>query len=163
MTKLKQRDIATSLTAGVFLIIAISGLMLFFHINEGTVKNLHEYLGIIFVVAALLHVTYNWKSMKGYFSKKIFIYTSVILLAVSSGFICNAILTNSSINPKKELIVSMLNAPFENALAILDVDLDEGKRKLQEAGIKINGEKSLQDLAKANKTSPFRVVSILLK
>jgi hypothetical protein len=35
MKKSQQRDIATSLTAGVFFIIAISGLMLFFHINDG--------------------------------------------------------------------------------------------------------------------------------
>lgn len=124
---------------------------------------MHEYLGVVFVVVAFLHVAYNWKSMKNYFSKKIFIVASTIVLVASSGFVYNATLTNSSVNPKEALIVSMLNAPFENALSVLKIDLNEAKEKLQKAGIQVNDEKSLRDLANANKTSPFRVVSILMK
>lgn len=163
MKKSEQRAIATSLTAGIFLIIGISGLMLFFHVSDALVKSLHEYLGVAFVVVALFHVLYNWSSMKNYFSKKVFLVATVCVLAVSGGFVYNASIVSSGENPKEALIVSMLNAPFENALSVLKIDLNEAKEKLQKAGIQVNDEKSLRDLANANKTSPFRVVSILMK
>lgn len=163
MKKSEQRVIATSLTAGIFLIIGISGLMLFFHISDGLVKSLHEYLGVAFVVVAILHVIYNWASMKNYFTKKVFLVLSACILIVSGGFVYNANTTSSGANPKEALIVSMLNAPLENAIIILGSDLENAQIKLQAAGLAINGESSLKELASTNKTSPFRIVDILIK
>lgn len=163
MKKSEQRTIATSLTTGIFLVIGISGLMLFFHFWESLVKSLHEYLGVAFVVVVLFHVLYNWSSMKNYFTKKVFLFATVCVLIISGGFMYNASTLSSGKSPKEVLIVSMLNAPLKDAFGILGNDLSTAKEKLQNAGISIHQEGSLRELASTNKTSPFRIVDILVK
>ncbi len=71
MNKLILRDVATSASTVLFLVIGISGLMMFFHFFDNYVKELHEILGVGFVLAVLLHIIANFSSMKKYFSKKI--------------------------------------------------------------------------------------------
>ena len=55
------QSVVTPLTAAVFLVIGVSGLMIFFGIQEGLVKELHEWLGVGFVVVAVLHLAKNWR------------------------------------------------------------------------------------------------------
>jgi hypothetical protein len=98
--------------------------------------------------------------MKSYFSKKIFLFSFLLISAVSLGFILNS---ESGENPKKTVIFSVLKAPLEKSLSILSSDMDEAMMKLENAGLKINNAKSISDLAKQNKTSPFKIVSIISK
>jgi len=51
----------TPLTVCVFAVIATSGLMLFLGLFEGTVKEMHEWLGVAFVAVAALHLAKNWR------------------------------------------------------------------------------------------------------
>ena len=85
-----KKDIATSLTSLVFLVVGITGVMMYFHLFTSSVKDLHEILGLLFVVAALFHVLVNFKQMKQYFSKKIFLSLAVVVTIISSGFIINS-------------------------------------------------------------------------
>lgn len=158
--KLFSKSTATSLTAFTFLVMAITGIMMYFHLFDAYTKDLHEILGLAFVAIVILHVYFNWKSMKSYFTKKIFLVSFLLVSAVSLGFILTS---ETGENPKKTLIVSMLNAPLENSLAILSDDKDEAIMKLENAGLKTNGAKSIKDLAKMNNVSPFKVVSTLNK
>lgn len=77
--------------------------------------------------------------MKNYFSKKVFLASASLVLAISLGFIVGA--KSEGINPKVALINSMLNAPIEKSFAILSEDIEASK----------------------NKVSPFHIVEILEK
>jgi len=72
MTTATKRDIATSATALLFTVIGTTGVLMYFHILDNYTKQMHEILGLAFVVAILLHIMVNFKNMKKYFSKKIF-------------------------------------------------------------------------------------------
>jgi len=153
---------ATSSTATVFIVIAITGVMLFFHLFESNVKELHEVMGVVFVVAALAHIAANWRAMRNYFSKKIFILIGTIVAIVVVGFIAPTLAPKTKgENPKKVLIDSMLHAPIEHSFAILAGDSDVAKAKLQTQGIELKGD-SIDAIAKANQTSPFKIVTMLL-
>ncbi len=160
MNKFLKRDIATSLTTFLFVVIAITGSFMFFHILDNYTKNLHEILGLAFIAIVFFHVFFNWKSMKSYFTKKTFLFSGIVVLLISLGFILNV---KKGVNPKRTIIVSVLNAPIKDSLLLLNSNLNDAKEKLEKEGIKIGEAKSFKEIANQNKTSPFRIVSIISK
>ncbi|PLY06124.1 MAG: hypothetical protein C0625_10865 [Arcobacter sp.] len=160
MKKGTIRDIATSFTTTIFLVIGISGTMMFFHFYDSSVKELHEILGLVFVGAALFHVIMNWKSMKNYFSKKIFISATIIIALVSGIFISQNL--NKGDNPKGLLMEKVLNAPISDSFKLLNGNYDEAIKKLASQNIITLDNKTISAIAKANKTSPFKIVAIIV-
>ena len=159
--KFIKRDLATSFTTILFVIISVSGVMMFFHFFDTQVKSLHEILGLVFVGAALFHVIFNWSSMKRYFAKKVFFLSFTLLLAISSFFVVQSL--NQKENPKGVLIEKMLSAPFKNSLEVLHVNYDDAIDRLNRENISIETQESIQKIAQTNKTSPFRIVAILIQ
>lgn len=157
--KFKLRDIATSLTTIVFFIVGLSGVMLYFKLFDSQVKELHEILGLAFVVAAVLHVFVNWKAMKNYFSKKIFISFVIVLALISGVFISNNL--SAGENPKGLVLKSMIEAPINSSLQVLNVDYDKAMNKLKNGNITNVDGNSILAIAKANKTSPFKIIAII--
>jgi hypothetical protein len=157
--KFKLRDIATSSTTVVFFIVGLSGVMLYFKIFDSQVKELHEILGLAFVAAAVLHVFVNWKAMKNYFKKKTFISTSVIVLAISALFISQTF--NQGQNPKGLVLKSVINAPINTSLQVLNIDYDSALKKLENRNYKVTKEETIMAIAKANSISPFKVIAII--
>ncbi len=162
MTRSEGRNLATSLTATVFLIVGTTGVLMYFHLLDQYTKSLHEILGLLFVAAALLHIFFNWKAMQGYFGKRVFHFAAAAVIAVTVGFLANAS-AQSGPNPKDLLIRSVLEAPIDTALQVLKVDSKSAAEKLSAEGITMENAASLSAIAKNNKTSPFRIVAILAK
>lgn len=159
MKKGTIKDIATSFTTLTFLVIAISGVMMFFHFNDMLVKELHEILGLVFVGAGFFHVIMNWKSMKNYFSKKIFTSALLVVSVVSGMFIYQSI--GQGENPKVVLMQKVLNAPLSDSFKLLNGNYEVAIKKLKLQNIQILDNKNIKAIAQANKTSPFRIVSII--
>lgn len=57
-----RRDWATPLTIGAFLLSAVTGVLLFFHLDTGLNKAAHEWLGWAMVAGVALHAAANWKA-----------------------------------------------------------------------------------------------------
>ena len=72
MTKQLQKNIATSFTALAFLVVGISGVLMYFHIFKDYIEDLHEIIGLFFVVVVLFHVFYNFKKHESPFKNKSF-------------------------------------------------------------------------------------------
>lgn len=160
--KLKTlKTYATSLTALIFLVIGVSGVMLFFHLGESYVKELHEILGLAFVAVVLLHVVANWTLMQKYFTKKVFLTLGVVVAVVSAGFVYQGT-GKSGVNPKMYIIKTAINKPFSQVAEFLDVDKTTSINALKEKGYKINMAKTIAKNAKENKVSPFEIVSVML-
>ncbi|WP_321311526.1 DUF4405 domain-containing protein [Halarcobacter sp.] len=157
--KFKFKDVATSMATVVFLVVAVSGLMLYFKIFNSQVKELHEILGLAFVAAAVLHVTANWKAMKNYFTKKIFISAALVVVVISGLFISQNL--DKGADPKGTALRSIINAPLDASLKVLAVDYDEAMMRLENANIKNLNKKSLGEIAKANGDSPFKIIAII--
>ncbi len=159
MKNFKIRDYATSFTTLMFLVIGISGLMMYFHFYDKYVKELHEIIGLVFVTVALFHVLANWKAMKNYFSKKVFLFAVASTIVVSSVFVINSL--GKGDNPKKMLIGKVLNTPTTISFKLLNGDYEKAIEKLKAQNIIVSEGKSINAIAKENNTSPFRIVSII--
>lgn len=59
-----NREWVTPLLAGAFLLMAVTGVLMFFHLDTGLNKAAHEWLGFLVVVAAALHIGLNFKGLK---------------------------------------------------------------------------------------------------
>lgn len=153
------REWATALTALVFVVIGTTGSLLFFHLFESRVKELHEILGLVFVAAALAHVYFNWSSMKRYFPKKVFLVSLAIVAVVSAGFILSA---KSGPNPKALVLDRVLNAPLPHAMAVLGLSPMQYGKSLKAAGLKPGGS-TIAEIARNNNVSPFEVIAALNK
>ncbi|MHC3993518.1 DUF4405 domain-containing protein [Thiomicrolovo sp. ZZH C-3] len=152
------KESATSLTALVFLVVGVSGVMLYFHVFDVQVKALHETLGLLFSAAVLLHVYFNWKGMKRYFPKKLFMGYAAVITAVSIAFIASA---DSGPNPKVTLIERALNAPLAVSLPLLETDREQAATLLGGRGIMIGSADSLAEIARANGVSPYELVMVI--
>ncbi|HUU24546.1 MAG TPA: DUF4405 domain-containing protein [Methyloceanibacter sp.] len=53
----------TAVSTALFLVVAASGLAMFFHVGEDLLKEMHEWLAVMFVAAVGLHVFKNWGGM----------------------------------------------------------------------------------------------------
>lgn len=158
MSQLFKREYATSLTAVTFLVIALSGVMMYFHLLDSYVKEMHEIVGLLFVGAVALHLVANWGAMKNYFSKSAFQAMAAVMAVVAIGFIATA---EGGKSPKGQIIDAVLKAPIEQSFPLLGNDVAVSTEKLAKAGIQINQSKTIEEIAQANHKPPFEIVGIL--
>jgi hypothetical protein len=51
----------------VFAAVAVTGVLLFVDVKNGPITVIHEWLGIVFVIAGLLHIILNFRQFLSYF------------------------------------------------------------------------------------------------
>lgn len=76
----------TPLITGSFLLIAITGVLMFFHIDTGLNKVAHEWLGFVMVFGTILHIMINIKGFKQMFNNtmgKTIVGVFVLVLGLS--------------------------------------------------------------------------------
>jgi hypothetical protein len=81
-----QRHWATPLTIGAFLLMAVTGVLMFFHLDRGLNKEAHEWLGWAMIVAVGLHVAVNFAGFKRHLVQptgRVLIGVFVVLLGLS--------------------------------------------------------------------------------
>ncbi len=61
-----QRNWVTPVTAGAFLLSAVTGVLIFFHVETGANKFMHEWLGWVLLGGAALHVVANLGGLKSH-------------------------------------------------------------------------------------------------
>lgn len=149
--------LATSLTILGFFIVGLTGVFMFFHIFDGYTKTMHEILGLVFFVAVILHVFYNFKPFKRYFSNKTFYALGIIFVLVAGGFVTNAYLNPKSKTDKYKKLV--FKSPIQNAAKILEL------KNLEQKLSTLNATKTatIEQLAKDNNKTKQEMLVFLLQ
>jgi thiosulfate reductase cytochrome b subunit len=52
---------------GLFAAVSLTGLLMFFHVRLPGARPVHEWIGLLFVAAALVHLTLNLRQFAAYF------------------------------------------------------------------------------------------------
>lgn len=63
----RYRTWLSPFTTVIFVAIAVSGVLMFFQVRFGGITVLHEFAGLLFVGAGVLHLAIHWKTLMGYF------------------------------------------------------------------------------------------------
>ncbi len=159
MTDPKKKDIATSFTAFLFIVLVVSGMLMFFHIFDNYTKTVHEILGLAFVLASSFHILLNWKQMKRYFSKQIFLISGILVFFISLMFV---FLGKDHKDTKDVIINSLLNTHISNSFVVLNNNYENTKTKLEEMGIVINGSTTIEEISKNNGLSTQKIVEAIM-
>lgn len=129
------RKWATPLTIGSFAIMGVTGVLMFFHLESGLNKPLHEWAGWIMVIAVFAHVILNYRAFLVYLKRPVaraIALSSVALLCLS--FIPSN--TNGG-SPVPIVLGALKQAPIEQVIAVAGLENAAGITKLHEAGYAI--------------------------
>lgn len=155
-----NRNYITPFISLVFLVVGLSGLLMFFHLFDGYTEVVHEFLGVFFVVCAIFHIILNWKALKIHFKKGVFIPTALAVIVVSILFI-----VQQHFNPKVDtlLLDRIIKAPINDAFKALEVDYSEAVKRLDTKGISVEGATTIEAIWINNNADPEEVIDLIVE
>jgi hypothetical protein len=68
--KVLNRSWISPFTAVSFAVVAVTGVLLLVHIKGPAIKNLHQWVGLAFAVAGIVHLLINWRALAAYFRQR---------------------------------------------------------------------------------------------
>ena len=79
-----NRNYVTPFISLLFVVVGLSGLLMFFHLFEGYTEVVHEVLGLFFTISAVFHILLNWKALKIHFKKAVFLPAMFGVIMITS-------------------------------------------------------------------------------
>ncbi len=156
-----SRDWATPLTIGAFILMACTGILMFFHLDTGRNKDVHEWLGWAMVAGVGLHVTVNWTLFKRYLGKpsSLMIVGVFVAILAASFFIPEE---EKGGNPGKRATQAVLSAPISAIAPLAHQSPDELIATLQQAGFKIqSADQTLQSVTGPEHEAQFKALAAI--
>jgi hypothetical protein len=162
-TKIRTWD--TPLNIGAFALSAISGVMIFFHVNSVFVKVIHEWGSWFLVIGGLLHVACSWQSFVRYFSRP-------AAKAIMTGFAILIIMFFIPMGESTEkqgrklpptfLSRALPEASFSAVAGIARHDPDELMKEFESKGVAVkDGEESIRDIATNNNKEYVEILNMI--
>ncbi len=156
-----QRQWTTPLIIGTYLVTGISGAMLFFHFGESLIKEAHEWIGMLFLLGALLHIRGHWVPFKRYFTRPLAQTVIAAALVAGTAFMI-ASGNEAGGSPVRAVMQSIEQAPLPVLAQLQQREPQELVALLESAGLTITDPGApLHELAKANGRSPREVIPLL--
>ncbi|MEG3617135.1 DUF4405 domain-containing protein [Magnetovibrio sp. PR-2] len=154
---------ATVLTAITFVIVGVTGVMVFFHLGTQYVMGMHEWLGLVMVAAAALHMTRHMKALGKQLQKpraRVWLATGALVTAV---FVGSALLAPSGGNPMKAYAHKSIDASVSAIGAVLNVSDSDVQARLEAAGLDANDlNMSVNDVAAFNHVEAPAVLAAVM-
>ena len=154
-----QRPWITPLVTGLFLLMAITGSLMFFHLDIGLNKTAHEWLGWAMVAGVVLHVLLNVNAFKRHLTNT----TSRWVLGA-----CAAVLALTFIPlggatggkpPFAAPVQALARTPLTTVAEVAGVSVTEVRARLTAAGVVSQSDtQSVQDLVGADMGQQIRTL-----
>lgn len=157
-----HRPWITPLVMGAFALSAVTGVLMFFHLDTGLNKLAHEWLSWAMLAAVVLHALLNLPAFKRYFSQKTALAVmGVFALVLALSFVpaAGAKKDPSYAGPVRALA----RAPLPVLAQVLGRTPEDIKADLDKAGLPADGDhQSLQDLVGPELKAQLRTLNRLL-
>ncbi len=133
-----QRDWVTPITMGAFGLLAITGVLMFFHLDTGLNETAHQWLSWALIGGVALHAAVNWAGVKrhlaGWRGRSA---VGVFALLLAGSFV--------SIGAKQEPpfvppLRALADAPLPVLAQVAKTSPDELRARLQKAGVSVRGD-----------------------
>jgi hypothetical protein len=155
------RKYATQLTAALAVVVCLTGVMMFFKWYKGEVEAMHEWLGMGFVLAVTLHLLRHRRSLGTLLAQQRTRLILAVTALIAAAFLVASPPPGSS--PVKQTVGAVLRAPLDDVAPLFGISSHEAIARLQDIGITTAAPgQSLESLARANKTSPMKLLSAVL-
>lgn len=150
--------IATPLTIGSFILMAATGVLMFFHLDSGLNKDAHEWLSWVFLLGVGLHITRNLPSLQRHLKTKAGIgIVSVFLTVLALSTFAPS--EKDGRPPISTILAQLSQAPIESLAVIADLPLEDLQQRLNSQGINVtDSSASLKDLTHGNKEKTMSAI-----
>lgn len=157
-----QRKWVTPITTGAFLLVAATGVLMFFHLDSGANKLVHEWLSWLLLGAAALHVVANFAGFKLHLAARrgqLLIGLFVLLLAAS--FL--PVGGSEKEPPFAVPVRALAEAPLPVLAQVAGISPAQLQQRLAQAGLPAGTqEQSLSDLAGSNLRAQTQALQTVL-
>jgi Na+/melibiose symporter-like transporter len=156
-----SRDWATPLTIGAFILMACTGILMFFHWDTGMNKDLHEWLGWALVAGVALHGAANWSALKRHLARApaLAIIGVFVALLAASFFIT----PEEEGSPVRLVMSTMLQSPLKNLAPLAGQTPEALVAKLQQAGFKASSpDQTLTEIAGPEREQQNKALATVL-
>lgn len=135
------------------------GDLMFFHLDSGLNKLLHEWAGWIMVAAVLAHVVLNWRAFKTYFKRPMALGITLSAVAV----LCLSFIpaNTGGGGPVPLVMGALTQAPVEQVIAVAGLDTATGFAKLAEGGYVIEMGGSINEATGGDRGASMAVLKVL--
>jgi len=152
-----MRNYATPLVGTLMLIVGGSGALMFFHLTNGGLKGLHEWLGLGLLAVVALHLVRNWRALSNLLAaprSQVMLGASCLAVAIYLSFVPAGPVGN----PARAMMMAAERAPLSQLAPVLGVEPDMLVARLAEAGIPARTDQSVEEIARAaHRDSPHLI------
>lgn len=75
-----KRTWVSPLVAVSFAAVAISGVLMLFHVRATALHAVHEWMGVVLAIAGAVHLAINWRAFVGCFRQRAAVVAAVVAL-----------------------------------------------------------------------------------
>ena len=157
-----SREWATPVTAGVFVVMAVTGVLMFFHLDVGLNKLAHEWLGWGMVAAVAAHGVANWPALRRYLvaSRKAQALLGVAVAVLTASFFVGG--GEPEASPPLLTLQAIAAAPLKDVAPIAHKPLAQLQAELAAAGLPAtDGEQTLAKLTGGDRAKMGRAVRVV--
>ena len=153
----------TPLTAGLFLVSAVSGVALFFHWASATFHSMHEWLSMLLLAPFALHMWKNWKPLLAYARRRTLLTPLLLSVVVAVPFALTAGKGGRAGNPAFQTVSLMTRASLVELAPVFQSTPDMLLKNLQQRGYKATStDQSPSAIASASAVSANEVLFSLM-
>ncbi len=145
-----SRQWVTPLTAGAFLLSAVTGALMFFHLDTGLNKAAHEWLSWALLAGGLLHLVANFGAFRNHIAKRRgqLLVGSFALLLVLSFFITS---DEHHERPFAPPVRALAEAPLSLLAEVAKTTPEQLRQRLTQAGLQATSDQqSIAELVGAD-------------
>ncbi|GHA56491.1 hypothetical protein GCM10007086_33190 [Photobacterium aphoticum] len=158
MIPMNTQKLATSITIGLFAVSAFTGLLLFFELSTGGVRATHEWMSMGLMVAVGCHAYTHKKVFVKYFSQKL---RMPMLVGLVAGVGLFALSFNDNY-AAGEMFDAAVDAKLVSVAGVFGVTEQDAQTALEAAGLTVNSDQTLSDIAEHNNADVYDVIDVLV-
>jgi hypothetical protein len=157
-----SRNWATPLTIGAFILMAVTGILMFFHLDTGLNKEAHEWLGWAMVAGVAAHVAANWSAFARHFSRPSGIaFVGLFVLMLTASFFIQSDEEGGG-NPGRRAQEAVVKAPLSQIAPLAGQSPQALVEALRTAGFKVeSAEQTLESITGPEHDAHFKAFAAI--
>lgn len=159
-----SREWATPLTMGAFGLMAVTGILMFFHLDTGLNKTVHEWAGWVMVTGVALHAVANAKAFVRHLtaSNKGRAIVVAFALVLAGSFFSLPVSSKKPSAPSAVALKAIARAPLANVAPLAGKSVDQLLVDLEGAGIEIaSANESLEQALGGDRGKIGRAINVI--
>ena len=159
------RRLSTPATTAAFLMSGASGVLMYFHLDQGVLHRMHQLTGLAMVLMVTLHIVKNFKSLVAYLARREAWAAAAVVSIVSGGIAARALYWKVSSPPAaskvraRDVLEYVANAPLGTVAILIRTDVSGLHARLTKQGFTVTASTaSLGDVARTAGRPPGEAI-----